>query len=188
MIIPNYPVQPNAKAMIDTLSSILMLVPNKDLEQGKDVYISAYGEYEYNGKDVLIRISDHNVLMHTWPNNNSGIDLSMSDNYAITFVDKVNFNRFSNTENKINGPSPTIFTVRQYVYYCNLLSPEEAELVLSACVQLAVNGVFSDPLERDDIRHALILRHTTNQPTKDLTSKVRKAHRKKSKLLKKSQG
>lgn len=32
MIVPNYPVQPNAKAMIDFLASILMLVPNKDLE------------------------------------------------------------------------------------------------------------------------------------------------------------
>lgn len=65
MIIPNYPVQPNAKAMIDSLSSILMLVPNKDLEQGKDAYISAYGEFDCNGKNVLIRISDHNLIMHT---------------------------------------------------------------------------------------------------------------------------
>ena len=182
MIIPNYPVQPNAKAMIDSLSSILMLVPNKDLEQGKDAYISAYGEFDCNGKNVLIRISDHNLIMHTWPTHNIGNDLSLSVNYAITFVDKVKFNRTLHTENKINGPTPTVFTVRQYVYFCNLLSPEEAELVLSACVQLAVNGVFSNPLETDGMRHALILRHITNQLTKDLTSKVRKAHRKKGRL------
>ncbi|MBO4610615.1 MAG: hypothetical protein J5668_00755 [Bacteroidales bacterium] len=174
-----YPVEPNAKAMIESLSSTLMLVPNKALKLGRDTYISAYGVFDYNGRDLLIRVSDHNTFLYRWIENNEGIDLNMSANYAITFVDKVPFASKPNKENTICGDSSVVFTVRQYVYYCNLLTPEEAELVISACVQLAISGVYTDPLEEDDNRHALILRRTSNNPTKDLTSKVRKEHRKK---------
>ena len=176
---PKYPVEPNAKAMMESLSSIMMLVPNRSLGLGHDKYISAYGLFDYNGRDLLIRVSDHNTFLYRWVDNNEGIDLNMSANYAVTFIDKVPFSSKPNKENIINGNSPAIFTVRQYVYYCNLLTSEEAELVISACVQLAITGVFTDPLEDDDYSHALILRHTTNKPTKDLTSKVRKEHRKK---------
>ena len=89
---PNYPVNPNAKEMIESLFATLHLVPNKDLEHGADKNISAYGEFNVNGRDLLIRVSDHNTFLYNWIENNEDIDLQMSANYAITFVDKVPFN------------------------------------------------------------------------------------------------
>ena len=179
MVVQNKTARVSAKAIIDSLSRALMLSPNQDLKKGLDTNISAYGEFECNGKTVLIRVSDHNTFLYNWINKNESIDLQMSANYAITFVDKVPFKTNPNKENRVKGQSPAVITVRQYIYYCEKLSWEEAELVMSACIQLAVKGVYSDPLEKDDVRHAIILRHTTNLPTKDLTAKVRKNHRRK---------
>lgn len=179
MTVQNNIVQPSAKSIIDSLTLALMLTPNKNLRRGGDSHISAYGKYECKGKTVLIRVSDHNTFLYNWIERNQSVDLQMSANYAITFVDKVPFKNKPQKENLVNGPSPIKMTVRQYVYYCRYLTREEAGLIISACIQLAVNGIYSDPLEEDDVRHAIILRHTTNVPTKDLTAKVRKEHRRK---------
>ena len=179
MTVQNLTVQPSAKAIIDSLSLALMLSPNKDMERGCDTNISAYGQFDCKGRIVLIRVSDHNTFLYNWIRKNESIDLQMSANYAITFVDKVPFRSNPNKENVVNGPDPIKMTVRQYVYYCSSLTWEEVELIISSCIQLAVNGVYSDPLEEDDDRHAVILRHTTNKPTKNLTAKVRKEHRRK---------
>ena len=179
MTVQNIIVRPSAKTIIDSLTLALMLSPNKNLERGGDSHISAYGKFDCNGKTVLIRVSDHNTFLYNWIERNEEVDLQMSANYAITFVDIVPFKNNPQKENLVNGLSPVKMTVRQYVYYCRNLTWEEAELIISACIQLAVNGIYSDPLEEDDDRHAIILRHTTNAPTKDLTAKVRKAHRRK---------
>ena len=171
----------SARKMIQTLIDELCLVPNKNFEEGRDRHISAYGEFDIMGRTILIRVSDHNTYLYNWVANNQKMDLKASANYAITLIDKVPFHNKPNTDNIIKAKNPPVFIVRQYVYYCNFLTADEADRVLSACIQLACTGVYSDPLSADSRKHSIVLRHETNQPTIDMTSKTRKAQRRRAK-------
>lgn len=169
----------SAREIIEVLVGKLSLIPNKDYEKGRNTHISAYGQFKVNGKDILVRVSDHNTFLYNWIEKNKGVDLMASANYAITFVDKVSFHNKPNSDNLILGSSPPVFVVRQYVYDCDILDSKDVENIVSACVNLAATGVYTDPLEEDNKKHCLILRHKTNTPTKDLTAQIRKRHRKK---------
>ena len=168
-----------ARAIIEKLIKRLSLIPNKAYDEGRESFISAYGVFRVNGKDVLIRVSDHSTFLYNWIDRNTGVDLSASANYAITFIDKVPLHNKPNTDNLIRGGNTPVFVVRHYIYYCDRLCPDDVDKVVDACVALASSGVYTDPLETDNQKHCTILRHKTNAPTKNITSQVRKTHRKK---------
>ena len=165
--------------VITHLMKVLNLTPNKDLQSGSTQHISAYGSFPVGNGLCLIRVADHNTFLYNWIDKNQNIDLTTSANYAITFVDEIPFHSNPNKENNVNAINPPDVIVRQYVYNITALSDDEVTHVMDECIKLAQTGVFTDPLEEDDVKHAIIYRHRTNQPTVDMTSKTRKSHRKK---------
>ena len=165
--------------VITHLMKVLNLTPNKDLQSGSTQHISAYGSFPVGNGLCLIRVADHNTFLYNWIDRNQNIDLTTSANYAITFVDEIPFHGNPNKENNVNAINPPDVIVRQYVYNLTALSDDEVTHVMDECIKLAQTGVFTDPLEEDDVKHAIIYRHRTNQPTVDMTSKTRKSHRKK---------
>ena len=159
--------------------SVLNLTPNKDLQSGSTQHISAYGSFPVGNDICIIRVADHNTFLYNWIDKNQHIDLTTSANYAITFVDEVPFHNNPNKDNIVNASNPPDVILRQYVYNVTALTDAEVTLVMDECIRLSQTGVFTDPLEEDDEKHAVIYRHRTNQPTEDMTNKTRKAHRKK---------
>lgn len=165
--------------VITHLMSVLNLTPNKDLQSGGTQHISAYGSFPVGNDICIIRVADHNTFLYNWIDKNQHIDLTTSANYAITFVDEVPFHNNPNKDNIVNASNPPDVILRQYVYNVTALTDAEVTLVMDECIRLSQTGVFTDPLEEDNEKHAVIYRHRTNQPTKDMTNKTRKAHRKK---------
>lgn len=165
--------------VITHLMSVLNLTPNKDLQSGGTQHISAYGSFPVGNDICIIRVADHNTFLYNWIDKNQHIDLTTSANYAITFVDEVPFHNNPNKDNIVNASNPPDVILRQYVYNVTALTDAEVTLVMDECIRLSQTGVFTDPLEEDDEKHAVIYRHRTNQPTEDMTNKTRKAHRKK---------
>lgn len=165
--------------VITHLMSVLNPTPNKDLQSGGTQHISAYGSFPVGNDICIIRVADHNTFLYNWIDKNQHIDLTTSANYAITFVDEVPFHNNPNKDNIVNASNPPDVILRQYVYNVTALTDAEVTLVMDECIRLSQTGVFTDPLEEDDEKHAVIYRHRTNQPTEDMTNKTRKAHRKK---------
>lgn len=170
---------------ISHLMKTLKLTPNKDLQNGSTQHISAYGCFQIGNLLCLIRVADHNTFLYNWIDKNQHIDLTTSANYAITFVDEIPFHSKPNKENAVNAINSPDVILRQYVYNITALTDDEVVLVMDECIKLAQTGVFTDPLEEDDVKHAIIYRHRTNQPTVDMTSKTRKSHRKKKAAIQK---
>ena len=61
----------SAREIIEVLVDKLSLIPNKDYEKGRNTHISAYGQFKVNGKDILVRVSDHNTFLYNWIEKNS---------------------------------------------------------------------------------------------------------------------
>ena len=161
-----------AKYACDVLSERIPLTPNYD--SGKTSYISAYGVFESNnGKKVIIRAADHGTYLFHWVDRNEGIDLSQTANYAITFKDNIDI--IHNTE--ISGETNQIFVVRQYVYDCSILDAADVDMIVNAVINLAKDGVYTDPFINTP-KHAVIWKEETNSPPKNITTKVAKHKRK----------
>lgn len=167
-----------AKYACDVLSSRIPLTPNYD--EGKTSYISAYGVFEAkNGRKVIVRVADHGTYLFHWADRNEGVDLSQSANYAITFKDRVEIAH----KTGINGLSPPVFVVRQYIYTCSLLEERDVQSITDAIIKLMDDGVYTDPFINTP-KHAVIWREETNRPPVDITTKVAKQKRRRERRMK----
>lgn len=163
-----------AKYACDLLSDRIPLTPNYD--SGKTAYISAYGVFEAkNGKIVIIRVADHGTYLFHWAEQNAGIDLTQSANFAITFKDRITITH----KTGIRGMNPPVFVVRQYVYDCSSLDDTDIDRVLDAINKLIDNGVFADPFIGTP-KHAIIWREQTQKKPENITAKVAKQKRRRS--------
>ena len=161
-----------AKFICDTLSNTIPLTPNYDSRTTS--YISAYGIFDTrDGKRVIIRVADHGTYLFHWAEKNSGLDLSQTANYAITFKESIGI--IHNT--KISGTTAPVFIIRQYVYDCSLLDNNDVALILEAILKLVDEGVYSDPFIETP-KHAIIWREESNKPPVDITTRVAKQKRK----------
>lgn len=167
-----------ANVAYNMMEKALQLIPSHNTNSD---YLSAYGVFNLtNGDCVAVRAANHGTFLYNWlkmQDEPFNIDLLTSANVAITFLDgSIPFTQ-NNNINMNGGAEPPVFVVRQYVYNCTVLDINDINIIISASQKLITDGVYTDPFEEDSVKHAIIYREKTNEPSKDVTAKTLKRHR-----------